>query len=104
MGLEIFSSTLDFLALKLSREVLKDSILRGQLTAFSFFFLKLKKDLFFFFFPSRSLTDPVSEAEQLSSTSERWEVKLLETLRVLRAGSLELLGRDCTEPEMKPRD
>jgi len=34
----------------------------------SFFLLKLKKD-FFFFLPSKSVIDPVSEAEQDSSTS-----------------------------------
>ena len=64
--------TLFFLSFKLSREGLREKILLGQLTAFSFFFLKLKKDLFFFFFPSRSLTEPVSDWEQLSSTSSRW--------------------------------
>lgn len=67
----------------------------GQLTAFSFFFLKLKKDLFFFFF-SRSLMDPVSE--QLSSTSDNWVTKLwLDTFSVcaLRAVSLALECRPC---------
>ena len=75
---------------------------RGQLTAFSFFFLKLKNDRFFFFL-SRSLIEPVSEAEQLSSTSERCEGKVPDTLRVgnrLRAVSLELGVRLRSGPEM----
>ena len=75
---------------------------RGQLTAFSFFFLKLKKDRFFFFF-SRSLIDPVSEAEQLSSKSDRCVTKLDEIFKVcvFRAESLALVWRLDTEPEEK---
>ena len=84
--------TLFFLSFKLSREGLREKILLGQLTAFSFFFLKLKKDLFFFFFPSRSLTEPVSDWEQLSSTSSRWWLaRLADTRTLLRAESLELV-------------
>ena len=83
---------------------LRNELRRGQLTAFSFFFLKLKKDRFFFFL-SRSLIEPVSEAEQLSSTSDRWEGKVLDNRRVgvasrLRAVSLELGVRLRSGPEM----
>ena len=45
--------------------------------------------------------EPVSEAEQLSSTSERWE-KVVDTLRVgtwCRAGSLALGVRPEPRPE-----
>ena len=51
------------------------------------------------------MIDPVSEAEQLSSTSERWEGKVLDIRRVgvanrLRAVSLELGVRLRSGPEL----
>ena len=102
--MESLSSLLSLDCERLSSLNLKLITRRGQLTAFSFFFLKLKKDRFFFFF-SRSLIEPVSEAEQLSSTSERWEAKVLDTFSVgrrLSAVSLALVWRLAPDPGPAP--